>query len=66
MTEEEKEYLRRLIENEQAEGAMRECVKRYRESYMPVAMMMRGYYEAMINVGFNEYEALMLTMNVMR
>lgn len=51
-----------MMENEQAEGAMRECIAKYRKSYMPLAMQLRGYYDSMINVGFNEYQALNLTL----
>lgn len=63
MTDEEKRQIRRLMENEAAEWAMRECIKEYRESVMPLAMQIRGYYEAMINVGFQHIDAMTLTMN---
>lgn len=63
MTEEEREYIRRLMKNEASEWAMRECIKQYRETYMPFAMRMRGYYESMINVGFDANQATLLTMN---
>lgn len=54
------------MENEESEWAMRECVKKYREAYMPIAMQIRGYYEAMKNVGFGDNEALILTLNVIK
>ena len=63
MTDEEKSEIRRLMENEQAEGAMRDGIGEYRRSYMPFAMQIRGLYESMINVGFNENEAMILTLN---
>ena len=63
MTEEEREYIRRLMENEASEWAMRECIGEYRRAFMPMAMALRGYYESMINVGFDGNQATLLTMN---
>lgn len=63
MTEEEKSQIRRLMENERSEWAMRECISEYRQGYMPFAMRIRGYYESMINVGFDENQSTLLTMN---
>lgn len=65
MTDREKSEIRRMIENDQAEGAMRECIEEYRTNYMPLAMQMRGYYESLVNVGFNSMEALTLAMSMM-
>lgn len=63
MTEEEKKKIRELMENEEAEWAMRECITEYRKTYMPFAMQIRGYYESMINVGFSADQSTLLTMN---
>lgn len=63
MTEEEKRHIKKLMENEASEWALRECIGQYREAYMPLAMRMRGYYESMLNVGFNGDQATLLTMN---
>ncbi len=52
------------MENEQAEAAMRECIRGYREAYMPVSMQIRGYYESLINTGFGHYDAMALTINM--
>jgi hypothetical protein len=52
------------MESEQAEAAMRECIRGYREAYMPLAMQIRGYYEAVMNTGFNSQEAMLLTVNM--
>lgn len=64
MTDKEKENLKRLMESEQAEGAMRDCIRGYREAYMPAAMQIRGYYESLRNVGFSENAAMFLTLNM--
>lgn len=63
MTEEEKKQLKWLIENEQAEGAMRDCIVEHRVAFMPLAMQIRGLYESLINVGFNGNEAIMLVLS---
>lgn len=63
MTEEEKEYIKKLMENEASEWAMRECVGEYRKTFMPMAMALRGCYESMINVGFDVNQSTLLTMN---
>lgn len=63
VTDEEKAYLKKLMENEQAEGAMRDCIKVSRQSFMPLAMQIRGMYESMINVGFSENEAMIITLS---
>ena len=65
MTDREKAEIRKMMENEGAEWAMRECIKEFRQTYMPLAMSTRAFYEAMRNVGFNETQALDLTINEM-
>lgn len=58
----DREYIRYLMEQEQAEGAVRDCIDFYRSQMMDTAMQIRGAYLAYINVGFNSYEALTLVM----
>lgn len=65
MTDREKIEIRKMMENEGAEWAMRECIKEYRQKYMPLAMQIRAFYESMVNVGFNEIQAMTLTVNEM-
>lgn len=63
MTDEERRELLRLKENEEAEWAMKECIRQYREAFMPFSMSIRGYYESLINVGFSQEQAIYLTAN---
>ena len=66
MTDEEKTEIRRLMENEQAEGAMRDAINEYRQAYLPLAMEVRGFYESMINVGFSHNDALIMVINMIQ
>jgi hypothetical protein len=58
----DREEIRRMMEQEQAEGAMRDCIEFYRKQMMDMAMQLRGAYLAYVNVGFSESQALMLTI----
>lgn len=58
----EKEVLRKMMQNEQAEGAIRDCIKIYQQSYMENAMKLRGAYLAYYACGFSAAESLMLTI----
>lgn len=58
----DREEIRQMMMQEQAEGAMRDCIEIYRKQMMDAAMQLRGAYLAYINVGFNSYEALTLVM----
>lgn len=58
----DREEIRQMMIQEQAEGAMRDCIEIYRKQMMDAAMQIRGAYEAYLNVGFNSYEALTLVM----
>lgn len=64
MTDEERSEIRKLIENEQAEGAMRDCIAEYRRMHMPMSMQLRGYYESLINVGFSHADAMDLVIDM--
>lgn len=66
MTEREKKEIKALMQNEAAEWALRESIQTYREVYTPVAIQVRAYYESLIYAGFNEAQALMLTINMVR
>lgn len=65
VTDEERAYIKRLMENEQAEGAMRDCIGAYRQSFMPIAMQIRGMYDALRNVGFGSNEAFVIMLSQM-
>lgn len=62
----DKEEIRYLMEQEQAAGALRDCIEMYRQGVMPDAMKLRGVYLAYLSVGFNEYEAFMIMMRHVR
>jgi len=64
MTEREKKEIKALMQNEAAEWALRESIQTYREVYTPVAIQVRAYYESLIYAGFNEAQALTLTINM--
>lgn len=57
--------LRYLMEQEQAEGALRDCIEIYRRGMMKEAMKLRGMYLAFLACGFSESESLMMTMGKM-
>lgn len=58
----DREEIRRMMEQEQAEGALRDCIEIYRKASMPAAMRLRGVYLAYYSCGFTASEALMLTI----
>lgn len=70
MTEKERSEIKRLMENEESEWAMREVIRVHRQAMMPLAMQTRGFYEAVMNVGFDSEETMILTLrflnNMMR
>ena len=61
----DREYIRYLMEQEQAEGAVRDCIRYYQRVMMENAMKLRGVYLAYVSCGFSESQALMLTMQHM-
>lgn len=64
MTEREKKEIKTLMQNEAAEWALRESIQTYREAYTPVAIQVRAYFESLVYAGFNEAQALTLTINM--
>ena len=62
MTEEEKNELRKLMDQEQSEGAIRDCILKYQQVMMEDAMKLRGIYLAYYACGFTASESLLLTI----
>lgn len=60
--ESEKKQLRKMIEQEQSEGAVRDCILTYQQGFMKSAMMLRGAYLAYYACGFTASESLELVM----
>ena len=58
----EKKILKQMIEQEQSEGAVRDCILEYQQGFMKSAMMLRGVYLAYYSCGFTASESLALTM----
>lgn len=58
----ELEEIRQMMLQEQAEGALRDCIEIYRQEAMKDAMMLMGYYRAYLSVGFTPEQALLLTI----
>lgn len=58
--------IRRMIIQEQSEGAVRDCILDYQRQMMNDAMKVRGIYLAYYSCGFSAYESLMLTLQHMR
>lgn len=56
----DREEIRRLMEQEQAEGALRDCIKTYKKGFMKSAMMMYGAYQAYCTCGFTPEQSLYL------
>lgn len=56
------EEIRQMMLQEQAEGALRDCIEIYRQEAMKDAMMLMGYYRAYLSVGFTPEQALLLTI----
>lgn len=56
------EEIRHMMMQEQAEGALRDCIEIYRQEAMKDAMMLMGYYRAYLSVGFQPEQALLLTI----
>ena len=54
--------IRNMMIQEQAEGALRDCIEIYRKGMMKEAMKLRGIYLAYVTCGFSESQALMLTI----
>lgn len=62
MTDEEKNELRKLMDQEQSEGAIRDCILKYQQVMMEDAMKLRGIYLAYYACGFTASESLLLTI----
>lgn len=62
----DKEEIRYLMEQEQAEGALRDCIEIFRQGMMGDAMKLRGIYLAYLSVGFDEYESFVLMTKHMK
>ena len=62
MTEEEKNELRKLMDQEQSEGAIRDCILKYQQVMTEDAMKLRGIYLAYYACGFTASESLLLTI----
>lgn len=60
------EEIRQMMLQEQAEGALRDCIEIYRQEAMKDAMMLMGYYKAYMTVGFTPEQALILTMKCIK
>lgn len=58
----DREEIRHMMEQEQAEGALRDCIETYRQIMMADAMKLRGIYLAYVTCGFLHEEALFLTI----
>lgn len=65
MTDEEKNELRKLMDQEQSEGAIRDCILKYQQVMMKDAMKLRGIYLAYYACGFTASESLLLTIQHM-
>lgn len=55
-----REEIRRLMEQEQAEGALRDCIKTYKQNFMKSGMMLYGAYSAYCSCGFTPEQSLYL------
>ena len=58
----DREEIRYLMEQEQAEGALRDCIEIYRRGMMKDAMKLRGIYLAYTTCGFSAEQAILLTI----
>ena len=58
----EKELIRKMMEQEQSEGAIRDCILEYQQGFMKSAMMLRGAYLAYYACGFTASESLMMVL----
>lgn len=56
----DREEIRYLMEQEQAEGALRDCISMYKQNFMKSAMMLRGAYLAYCACGFSAEQSLYL------
>ena len=65
MSEEELNELRRMMQEEQYEGALRDKMRETNKSFFEVALQLRSMYEANIRAGFNEWQAYGLSVNYM-
>lgn len=54
--------IRHMMIQEQAEGALRDCIEIYRKKMMKTAMELRGAYLAYVTCGFSAEQALLLTI----
>lgn len=60
----QKEYenIKRAMVQEQAEAAMRDCIKHWHRTHLPTSMELKGIYDSLLTVGFDPTQAIMLTM----
>lgn len=63
MNEEERNELRRMIEDEQEDARLRDKVREIEKANLESAMHLRGMYNSYIRVGFSEMQAFSICMN---
>lgn len=56
-----KEIAHQMIQD-QAEGAMRDCIKYWHAKHLPTSMELKGIYDSLITVGFDANQATLLTL----
>lgn len=57
-----KEIAHEMVQ-EQAEAAMRDCIKHWHKEHLPTSMELKGIYDSLLTVGFDENQAIMLTIS---
>ena len=62
ISEEDFDELKYLMNQEQAEAAMRDCIKHWHRQHLPLSMELKGIYDSLITVGFDVNQATMLTI----
>lgn len=62
ISEEDFNELRYLMEQEQAEKAMRDVIKYWHKQHLPLSMELKGIYDSLITVGFDVNQATLLTI----
>lgn len=58
----DREEIKKMILQEQSEGAIRDCILKYQQVMMEDAMKLRGIYLAYYACGFTASESLLLTI----
>ena len=54
--------IRHEMIQEQAEAAMRDCIRHWHRQHLPLSMELKGIYDSLITVGFDVNQATMLTI----